>query len=530
MSSLDSDVACALVHEAVAAHREHDLPAVLSLASTCRAIRHAALAVLFASVRWPHQNKHDDDAGLHFFPPALWPYFRRFQLVWPEDWPEATPPRWGDRYYVGGDYNPRHIDKLVAALPAMPALESFYLSCPFYPPNSLLGALIRCRALRDLAIDETPLSISMAPRVPREFYLDRLAIVPVGEAVRVGDGPVCSRYAERAYYVREYRKKYKNDVLARRATTAFVFDVGKPAHLRHVQLSADLCALRALAEHRWPCLGTLVLTGHAPRGAPGEVLDVLAGMPALRELRLLFAKVKGEPGLRVLPEDPPAHPAVLAQLTHLAVSNACCLEGVFRYTTGLERLAVLAIIDLPRVPIALGRADVERVVRDLAVGCRAGPGRLRGMRIMVEDKVGPEMCAAIARCCRGLEALEIELCGYHDGKSIHAWEEFSDALAPMGALRELRICIQFPEFDEADPYEPWRNARMECARFLAGRLASLRRVGLEFRKRVGTHRFEDSWLEFEVERDAGARVVALRERGPTWYMFPEVWVPVSVPA
>ncbi|KAG6888402.1 hypothetical protein C0992_008558 [Termitomyces sp. T32_za158] len=572
MSSLNSDVSYALVKEAIALYQANDLQVVLSLSSTCRVIRHAALSALFAQVHWPHANKHDEESGLHFFPATLWPYFRRFHLIWPEDWPETTPPRWGDRYYVGGDYNPRHIDKLVAALPAMSSLLSFYLNCPFYPPNSLLNALIRCRSLRDLSINETPLSISTSPRVPSEFFLDRLSIVPVAEAVRVGDGPFDRRYAERTYYVREYRKKYKNDVLARRATTAFLFDVGKTACLRHVQLSTDLCTLQALTEHHWPSIDTLILTGHAPRGGSGELLDVLVKMPVLRELRLLFAKVKGEPGFRILsdvPSSPTVNgspPAVLRQLNHLAVSNACNLENVFHYTTGLERLAILAIIDMPRVPIALSRADIDKVLCDLAMGHRLAPSRLKRLRIMIEDKVNPDLCSAIAAHCPNLEALEIELCGYHDGKSIHAWvscrskpppsppqspspssfpafphqsicssrsclpcavkEEFTDAFAPMALIRELRICIQFPEYDEMDAYEPWRNARKECARFLAGKIQKLNRVGFEYRKRTGTHRFEDNWLEFEVERDGGARVVSLRECGPTWYPFPEVWFPV----
>lgn len=410
----------------------------------------------------------------------------------------------------------------------------------------------------------------MSPRVPNGFYLDRLSIVPVAEAVRAGDGPFDGRYAERTYYVREYRKKYKNDVLARRATTAFLFEVGKTACLRHVQLSTDLCTLQALAEHHWPALDTLILTGHAPRGS-GELLDVIMKMPALRELRLLFAKVKGEPGFRILPDDPSSPtvngspPVVLRQLKHLAVSNACNLENVLHYTTGLERLAILAIIDLPRVPIALSRAEVDRILCDLAVGHRLAPSKLRRLRIMIEDKVNPDLCSAIAAHCPNLEALEIELCGYHDGKSIHAWvscpsnpppqspspspssfsafqpqstcssrsclpctvkEEFSDAFVPMALIRELRICIQFPEFDDMDTYEPWRAARKECARFLAGRIQNLQRVGFEYRKRTGAHRFEDNWLEFEVERDSGNRVVSLRECGPTWYPFPEVWIPV----
>ncbi|KAG6811980.1 hypothetical protein H0H92_005014 [Tricholoma furcatifolium] len=536
MTSIDSDVSYALLKEALALYKSSDLEVVLNLASTCRVIRQAALSVLFSNVHWPHGNKYDDESGLLFFPATLWPYFKHFQLLWPEDWPEACPPRWGDRYYVGGDYNPRHIDKLVAALPAMPLLSSFYLNCPFYPPNSLLNALTQCRGLRDLSFHETPMSISMSPRVPAEFHLDRLAIVPVAEAVRIGEGPFDARYTEHTYHTREYRKKYKNDILARRATSAFLFEVGKTPCLRHVQLSADLCTLEALAEHDWPVMETLILTGHAPRENT-ELLDLLAKMPVLRELRLLFAKTKGEPGLRILPEDvsvPTARgssPKILGQLKHLAVSNACILDNVFHFATGLERLAILAIIDQPRVPIALNRAEIDKILADMEVGQRAAESRLLRLRIMIEDKVNPDLCAAIARRCPQLEALEIELCGYHDGKDIHAWAEFSDAFAPFAGIRELRICIQFPEFDEMDPYEPWRAARTDCALYLAQKLPRLQRVGFEYRKRTGTHRFEDNWLEFDVERDGGGGdgagdPVALKECSSLWYSFPDVWFPV----
>ncbi|KAG5642071.1 hypothetical protein DXG03_003649 [Asterophora parasitica] len=473
----------------------------------------------------------------------------RFQLIWPEEWPDATPPRWGDRYYIGGDYHPRHIDKLVAALPAMPYLKSFYLSCPFYPPNSILNALIQCPSLRDLSMYDTPLYISMIPKVPVDFHLERLAIVPVAEAVRVGEGPFDARYTERTYYVREYRRKYKNDSLARYAATAFLFQVGKAAHLRHVQLSADLCTLDALTVQEWPVLDTLVLTGHAPRGNT-ELIDVIAVMPCLRELRLLFAKTKSDPGFRILLDHLPTVrnnlPSLLGQLEGLALSNACNFDDVFHYTTSLERLAICAIIDQPRVPIALSRADIDRILADMAMGHRMGESKLTRLRIMIEDKVNPHMCHAIATHCPSLEVLEIELCGYHDGKPIHAWvsivpcapsnnyihhllnqEEFSDAFAPLLRLRELRICIQFPEFDEMDTYEPWRAARRECAAFLATRLTSLQRVGFEYRKRTGTHRFEDSWLEWAIIRKGiPPGGVELTELGATWYPFPEVWIPV----
>jgi hypothetical protein len=136
---------------------------------------------------------------------------------------------------------------------------------------------------------------------------------------------------------------------------------------------------------------------------------------------------------------------------------------------------------------------------------------------MIEDKANPELCHQISSLFPNLETLEVELCGYHDGKPIYDWDEFAVAFTPLAHLRNLRMCIQFPEFDDADRVEPWRNARRECASLFASRLPTLECVGFEYRKRTGTHRYEDSWLEYRVERygdeDAvGSRVV--RTRGP----------------
>ena len=109
--------------------------------------------------------------------------------------------------------------------------------------------------------------------------------------------------------------------------------------------------------------------------------------------------------------------------------------------------------------------------------------------------------------------------------------DFANAFASMDHLRDLRICIQFPEYDETDRCEPWRRARRECALYLASRVHTLRRVGFEYRKRTGTHRFQDSWLEFGIERnerEGPDGVLKLNELGASWYPFPEVWFPVPV--
>jgi len=106
--------------------------------------------------------------------------------------------------------------------------------------------------------------------------------------------------------------------------------------------------------------------------------------------------------------------------------------------------------------------------------------------------------------------------------------EFAHAFGPLTSIRDLRICIQFPEYDETDCLEPWRNTRRECAMYLASRMPTLKRVGFEYRKRTGTHRYEDNWLEYDIERRKHDGGVELFELVPSWYPFPELWCPVSV--
>lgn len=524
-AKLNKDILDLIVAELVSTGTHQD---VQNVSLTCRLFRDAALPVMFASVQWPHASKHSEEGGLEFFPESLWPLFRTFALDWPDHWPDSIPPLWGDRYYIGGDYHPRHLDKLVNAMPHMSALTHFYISCPFYPPASIITALIRCPTIRELSIHDTPLYVDMIPRVPAEFHLDKVSLVPVAEALRVGEGPYNKKHQEFQYYTRDYRKKFRNDSLGRYAATAFLFTLGKADSLRHAEISGELCTMHELAFQDWPRLETLVLTGHTPR-AQGQVelVDVVARMPALRDLRLLFATVKNDPLYKLLPDGETSarghSGAVFSQLRYLAISNACKITQtpLFQHTKFLEGLVVCAISDLPRVPIALPRADVDALLDDMGEGVR---DHLKVLRIMIEDKGNPELYRKISSHFPKLETLEVELCGYHDGKSVFPWDEFADAFLPLRHLKNLRACVQFPEFDEADRGEPWKTARKGCAAHFASHLPSLQTIGFEYRKRTGTHRYEDSWMEWDIERlEHGA--AQLFELPPSWYRFPEVWVP-----
>lgn len=101
-------------------------------------------------------------------------------------------------------------------------------------------------------------------------------------------------------------------------------------------------------------------------------------------------------------------------------------------------------------------------------------------------------------------------------------QEFLAALSPLSALRNLRICMQFPEYDDVDELESWRTVRKECAKALAKGLKRLCKVGFEYRKRAGTHRYQDAWLEFQISRRT-AETVELYQLPAMWYQFPEVW-------
>ena len=62
--------------------------------------------------------------------------------------------------------------------------------------------------------------------------------------------------------------------------------------------------------------------------------------------------------------------------------------------------------------------------KDKAVECETC------LRIMVEDKVTPELCCDICMQCPVPEALEVEICGYHDGKPVFAWVSLTSSPPP----------------------------------------------------------------------------------------------------
>jgi hypothetical protein len=49
---------------------------LLNLSLTCRTLLHATRPIIFANIKWPHQNQHDEESGLLFPPEVLWRYIK----------------------------------------------------------------------------------------------------------------------------------------------------------------------------------------------------------------------------------------------------------------------------------------------------------------------------------------------------------------------------------------------------------------------------------------------------------------------
>lgn len=323
------------------------------------------------------------------------------------------------------------MDLVVHAITRMPKLTKVTLSTPFLPPQALYEALGQCRSLSSFTLIDTPIDQSLMQFFPAP--LRRVNLIPVGQTLRIGDGPTDPKFADITYFMRDWRRKYRSQANLRgyrEIRSSGVFLRQHAPTLTHLELSGDLTAFTGLATIDWPALSTFVLHGRIPNpnvnlcfhiGAAGvhstpRLFDVLHRMPVLRDFRLLFPQSKSQE-FRLLDPDVLANPENLAKLASLesfAISNACVLEGVLNYMSNLRRLAIMALVDLPRWPIALSQPQVENVLAD--IGASNCP--LKHLRIIIEDKLTPAICRLISIHCPQLEVLEIERCGYHDGKSV----------------------------------------------------------------------------------------------------------------
>ncbi|KAF8154780.1 hypothetical protein B0H34DRAFT_772553 [Crassisporium funariophilum] len=535
MAHLDSDIVYEIVC-AIASFRPKDSRITLrNLACASRGFNYASRSLLFAKIKWPHPNQHDENSGLHLPPETIWPHIKTLHLDWPDHWLDASPPLWGSGAVHRGtllSYKPMHLDKLEAGLPKMNNIHTFMITCPFDPPTSLLTALVGCPNIKDFRIIDTPLYTALMPSLPPEFKLERISLVAVAEASRVGEGPFDLKHHERPYFSREYRRKFWNDTHSRFAASRYVFQIGRPDSLTYLQMSGSHCIMYELRMYEWPNLEALVLTGNAPGKEDGfaRLVDIIPHMPRLYDLRLLFAPrdlyevfdMFPPPHGRIPVED--QHPnTVFAQIKYLAVSNGCNLKDAFRNATSLERLVVCAISKHPRIATAFSVTEIKEILDDLALG--GGNMKLKRLRIMLEENIIPGLFDLIGKLCPLLEFLEVEKCGYTKGDPDFEWSEFGDALAACKHLQTLRIAMMVGvndahpgnSLDECDIDE-----RKRCACYLASRIPSLSQIGLEYRTRTGSHRSEDRWIDFFIER-LDDETIYLHELEPSWYPFPEVW-------
>lgn len=348
----------------------------------------------------------------------------------------------------------------IHAITRMPKLIKVTLSTPFLPPQALYEALGQCQSLTSFTLIDTPIDQSLM-----QFYpvpLRRVNLTPVGQTLRIGDGPTDPKFADITYFMRDWRRKYRAQANLRgfrEIRSSGVFLRQHAPTLTHLELSGDLTAFTGLATIDWPVLSTFVLHGRIPNlhinisfhvgpsPRTPTLFDVLHRMPVLRDFRLLFPQTKSQ-DFRFL--DPyilsnPENLAKLASLESFAISNACVLQGVFNYMTNLQRLAIMALVDLPRWPIALSQPQVESVLAD--IGASNCP--LKHLRIIIEDKLTPTICRLISTHCPQLEILEIERCGYHDGKSVASCVRplFLPSSLPPVYFRALPLC---PYFDCGD--------------------------------------------------------------------------------
>uniref|UniRef100_A0A8H7XN63 Uncharacterized protein n=1 Tax=Psilocybe cubensis TaxID=181762 RepID=A0A8H7XN63_PSICU len=557
MAQLNLDVIEHIIAEVCTFDSKDRQVTLRSLGLVSREFNFVSRPQLFSLVKWPHPLKHDSEVGLHFFPECLWPHFKTFILDWPDYWPDLSPPAWGTIHQVEG-YLPKQLDKLEKALPLMSRLHTFQMTCPFYPPKSFMLAIVGCSTIKDLRVLDTPIKAGLSPStLPSAFNLDRLSFVPVGETNRVGEGPFDKKYHDIVYYTRSYRKRHSTDTsnggffprIMPGWALVNIFCLAKPESLKYIQISGSYCSLHDFNGTWWPNLETLVLTG--PEAIPDStnLADVVGRMPKLWDLRVLFNKALASPARNIHSNQRPcfrivepgrdaeyaarsvqhvSEPTVFGQIKYFAASNVCSLDSAFKYFTSLEGLALIAVINHPRVPIARGEEETRSLLADLET---TGSGkRLKVLRVMVECGITPSLISKLGTVCPLLENLEVEICGYRDGPSdlyMDMTEEWANALQKYQHIEQLRVGMVFCQHDDVElDYDTeilqQREDRIECAKYLSSRAPTLRRIGFQYRMRTGSHRYEDRWLDFDIKRLSDG-TIDLHEIQPSWYPFPEVW-------
>lgn len=184
--------------------------------------------------------------------------------------------------------------------------------------------------------------------------------------------------------------------------------------LQHIELPSGLTCMYDLAIIQWPALRVLVLTGPTPSPGNIPILQILQGMPGLRDLRFMYSKQSHSKGIRpslsVCP-GPTGTPKPSSTLTlahsspnlhSLTLSNPNPSDTVFcGVPPMLESLALPSINEWPHLTKGINHNFASRILRDIR-GCGV---RLRELRMYVSREPTVELLHTIVRYCPALEIL-----------------------------------------------------------------------------------------------------------------------------
>lgn len=132
--------------------------------------------------------------------------------------------------------------------------------------------------------------------------------------------------------------------------------------------------------------------------------------------------------------------------------------------------------------------------------------------------------------------------------NVHHLNGPSSSSSSFFPLNTSDINTIHPYLPAHPPHPVDTTDRLALATYLASRVPTLQRIGFEYRRRTAVVRYEDRWVDWEIERrPVDARVhaghvdsvgtggggtphegdlvsdVTLWELQETWYVFPEVW-------
>lgn len=309
------------------------------------------------------------------------------------------------------DHN--YIDELIDAIPKLIRLSTFSIHTFLTPPDALIEALFQCPTLEYLSFEETPLNFHIPPSPSKSIHTLHFKD---GRDLRVSGGP--------QLFIRSWRespgqKIYEKLESERRVSDTAATMLILTAHrmsLQHIELPSGLIDVNALAALQWPALRTLVLTGPSPTAGSMQILQILQGMPSLRDLRFMYSRQSCSKGIRIRPSlalcpESAGTQALSSTLTlaycspnlhSLTLSDPNPSDAVFRAVpSSLESLTLPSIYEWPHLTKGIDHNFASRILREIS-GCGV---RLRELRMYVDREPTLELLDTIVRYCPALEIL-----------------------------------------------------------------------------------------------------------------------------